>query len=110
MVEPTRVLVRHIGAVAWLVTASGRNAGHDKRLSRLTTIGRDSSNDLVLNDSSASSSHAKIRLERGRFVLYDLGSTNGTTVNGERTQKQMLADGDVIVFSRAVYIFKEIRQ
>lgn len=111
MVETTRVLVRHIGPVAWLVAASGRRAGRDTRLSRLTAIGRDGiRNDIVLEDSSISSTHAKIRLERGRFILYDLASTNGTTVNGKRTQKQMLADGDVIVFGKVVFIFKEVRR
>ena len=88
MVEPTRVIVKNIGPVGWLVAANGPRAGRDARLGRTTAIGRDGlQNDLVLDESSVSATHAKIRLERSRFVLYDLGSTNGTTVNGRRAQK-----------------------
>jgi pSer/pThr/pTyr-binding forkhead associated (FHA) protein len=43
-------------------------------------------------------------------VLYDLGSTNGTIVNGKRTQKQTLFDGDEIVIGRSVFVFKEVRK
>jgi pSer/pThr/pTyr-binding forkhead associated (FHA) protein len=111
MVEPTRIISRSIGPVGWLVAANGRRAGRDTRLSRTTTIGRDGlRNDLVLDDSSVSAEHAKIKLERGRFVLYDLGSTNGTLLNTRRVQKQTLADGDEIVIGHARLIFKEVRQ
>lgn len=111
MVEPTRIIAKSIGAVGWLVAANGRRAGRDTRLGRSTAIGRDGlRNDLVLDDSSVSAEHAKIRLERGRFVLYDLASTNGTLLNGKRIQKQTLADGDEIAIGSSRLIFKEVRQ
>lgn len=111
MVEPTRVITRRFGPVAWLVAATGRRAGRDMRLDRLTTLGRDGlRNDVVLDDSAVSTTHAKIRLERGRFVLYDLGSTNGTLVNRRRVQKQTLMDGDEIGMGRTIFIFKEVRR
>ncbi|MDE3089109.1 MAG: FHA domain-containing protein [Chloroflexota bacterium] len=111
MVEPTRVLTRTFGAVAWLVAASGRRAGRDTRLGRSTSIGRDGlRNDIVLDDSAVSATHAKIRLERGRFVLYDLGSTNGTLVNRRRVQKHTLVDGDEILVGRSAFVFKEVRR
>jgi pSer/pThr/pTyr-binding forkhead associated (FHA) protein len=47
------------------------------------SIGRDGSNDLVLNDDGVSRSHALIRKQGGEFVLVDLGSSNGTFVNGQ---------------------------
>ncbi|MCB0314759.1 MAG: FHA domain-containing protein, partial [Calditrichaeota bacterium] len=41
---------------------------------------------------------AEIRLEEGRYVLYDLKSTNGTRVNGQRIEHHVLQDGDVVEF------------
>ena len=110
MVAPTRIIERRLGPVGWLVATNGRYAGRDSRLGRSTSIGRDGlRNDIVLDDSTVSASHTKIRLERGRFVLYDLGSTNGTLINRRRVQKQTLMDGDEIVIGKTVFIFKEVR-
>ena len=47
------------------------------------TIGRESSNDLVIEDSYASRQHAMVRIESGKAQLYDLGSSGGTRVNGK---------------------------
>jgi pSer/pThr/pTyr-binding forkhead associated (FHA) protein len=111
MVEPTRSIAKKSGAVGWLVAANGRRAGRDTRLARSTAIGRDGlRNDLVLDDSTVSAEHARIRLENGRFVLYDLGSTNGTFLNGHRIQKQTLIDGDEIAIGRTRLVFKEVRK
>lgn len=110
MVEPTRVIGRSRGPVGWLVAVNGRHAGRDSRLGRSTRIGRDGRrNDIVLDDSSVSAEHVRIRIERGRFVLYDLASTNGTLVNGQRTPKQTLMDGDEIQIGRSLFVFKEVR-
>jgi ABC-type multidrug transport system ATPase subunit len=55
------------------------------------TIGRAAGNDLVLNDSLVSKRHARIeRYPDGRFVLTDLGSSNGTYVNGRRIRGSVL--------------------
>lgn len=111
MLEPTRVISASPRAVAWLVVVRGRNVGRDMRLGRVTTIGREGlQNTIVLDDSAVSAFHVKIRLERGRFVLYDLGSTNGTTINGRRVQKQTLMDGDEVVVGRTTFVFKEVRR
>lgn len=58
------------------------------------TIGREAGADLVLADGKASRRHAALRvLKDGRATLYDLGSSNGTLVNGQRIQSALL-DGD----------------
>ncbi len=59
-------------------------------------IGRDPDNEIVLRDPRVSRHHARIIFERGFFVLYDLASANGTTVNGKRISIAPLVDGAVI--------------
>ena len=62
----------------------------------LITIGRLSECEVVLNDSGASRRHAQIRTTGGVSTLTDLGSTNGTKVNGREVQSAALEDGDTI--------------
>lgn len=60
------------------------------------TIGRLSECDVVLADDSVSRRHAEVRRRDTAIVVVDLGSTNGTRVNGERVQERQLHDGDQI--------------
>ena len=61
------------------------------------TIGRTPDNELVLADSGLSRQHARIVFGQGAYWLEDLGSTNGTLVNGTRlTTAHPLRTGDVI--------------
>lgn len=66
----------------------------------ITTVGRSSDNSVAFpEDSNISRYHAEIEWRDGDFYLIDLGSSNGTTVNGERvTSEKYLSDGDEIVF------------
>jgi predicted component of type VI protein secretion system len=61
-----------------------------------TTIGRRSHNDVVIDNLAVSGEHAVMVRSGDDFVLEDLGSTNGTTVNGQPIKKQLLHGGDVI--------------
>jgi len=62
-----------------------------------TTIGRWEGNDVVLPDREVSRKHAQIRHDGGQYVLVDLGSKNGTLVNGVRSGRAtVLRDGDEI--------------
>src|SRR5213595_3769739 len=64
------------------------------------TLGRALDADIRINDSRASRLHARITTERDettgepRYLLTDLGSTNGTILNGERVDRAVLEDGD----------------
>ncbi|MCS7284061.1 MAG: DUF3662 domain-containing protein [Anaerolineae bacterium] len=68
-------------------------------------IGRALDNDIILEDPRVSRHHAQLRRRFGRYVLYDLGSSGGTTVNGFPVQECVLRPGDVISFAglEAVY-------
>ena len=59
-------------------------------------IGRSNAAELRLDDVDTSRRHAEIVCRGGRFVLQDLGSTNGTFVNGERIEQRELRPGDRI--------------
>jgi pSer/pThr/pTyr-binding forkhead associated (FHA) protein len=66
-------------------------------------VGRSTSNNLVLEESGAVSKvHARIERSPAQLVLRDLGSSNGTFVNGARTMTALLRDGDVISFASVV--------
>lgn len=62
------------------------------------TIGRHPDSNLVLADPNVSRHHAEIRPQGDRYVVVDLGSTNGTRVNGVRVDSQVLNDGDELTF------------
>ena len=74
----------------------------------LITLGRRAGNSLVLADPYLSGKHAEIRAEGGAVTLTDLGSTNGTFVNGQRlaaNEKQALEEGDEIQLGQTRYLF-----
>jgi hypothetical protein len=62
------------------------------------TIGRHPESNMVLADPNVSRNHAEIRPQGDLYQVVDLGSTNGTRVNGVRVDKQTLQDGDEITF------------
>lgn len=69
------------------------------------TIGRAPDNDIVLDDRRVSRRHAEVRLRLGRHALYDLGSTNGTVVNGKRVTEVALSEGDRITLGAATLVY-----
>ena len=64
----------------------------------IITVGRHPDSNLVLADPNVSRHHAEIRPKGDRFAVVDLGSTNGTRVNGVRVDSQILNEGDEIAF------------
>lgn len=68
-------------------------------------IGRRSDNQLVINDARVSRVHAQLRAVRGHFVIFDLDSTGGTFVNGEKIHQSTLYPGDVVSLSGVPLVF-----
>lgn len=81
-----------------LVTIIGNDAGIEYGLDKpAITLGRDSDVDIIIRDLQASRRHAEIRQKGGQLFITDLGSTNGTFVNGVQIQgTQALHVGDEI--------------
>ena len=76
------------------------------RLAAATTLGRLPTSDIVLSDPGASRRHATIVRRDDGYVLTDLGSTNGTLVNGEPAVERLLVDGDRITIGTTVLEFR----
>lgn len=97
--------------VAFLVDFS--RDGHATRLGPDNRIGRDTG-EIPIGDAAASREHARVKLESGAFVLYDLGSTNGTYLvrNGRRRKLQAparLQDLDTIEVGAVKLVFIDVR-
>ncbi len=82
---------------ALLVAVRGPNRGARFLLDRdLTTVGRHPESDIFLDDITVSRRHAEFRREGGALAVHDVGSLNGTYVNGERAEQRRLATGDEV--------------
>ena len=97
---------------AELFVRGGWNDGTPIALTKeMTTIGRSASNDIEVDAEGISRQHASIRRDTDGFFVSDLGSTNGTFVNGEQvgSEPRRLSDGDRIELGGMEYhwVFKE---
>ena len=72
------------------------------RMEREIIIGRSSDLDMVLVEDMVSRKHAKISTQAGQIVIQDLGSTNGTFVNGEKIEEARLKEGDRILIGTSI--------
>ncbi len=71
-------------------------------------IGRDSSSGVAINDAEVSRKHARLTFQGGKYVLEDLGSTNGTFVNGQRLGSAVvLKSGDVVSLGEQIVLMYE---
>ncbi|MCL4499781.1 MAG: FHA domain-containing protein [Chloroflexi bacterium] len=105
--QPGAQLLGHPESGAQLTAISGSCAGQVFLLKPGEThIGRDDSKDIGLSmDSTVSRNHARIAQEVTCFVLYDLGSTNGSYVNGVKVGRKELTNGDVVQIGNSKFRF-----
>ena len=72
-------------------------------------IGRDSSNSVAINDAEISRKHSRLSFQGGKYVLEDLGSTNGTFVNGQRLAGPVvLKPGDVVSLGEQIVLMYDV--
>ena len=90
-------------------TSDGAHGGQARTFpltSPLTILGRGTDCDLRLVDQGVSRHHAEIRVEDGDVVLVDLGSTNGTFVEGQPIRRISLTDGTRVTLGRTTLVFR----
>jgi hypothetical protein len=73
----------------------------------IVSLGRRFDNHIIVDDPRVSRAHAQLRLRFGHYVVYDLGSTGGTFVNGQRVDECVLRPGDVISLGGVTLIYGE---
>ena len=101
---PTQPVLRATpggGPQAELTIESGPDAGHTYRATESALrMGRSPDNDLLLRDPATSGHHARVERRGEQFWIVDLGSTNGTLVNGEPIQEKELKHDDRITIGQ----------
>jgi hypothetical protein len=79
-----------------LVATEGQDAVQFDLGGPLITIGRASDNDVIVDDPMVSRHHCQLKLQHGAYGFVDLGSRNGSMVNGQPVQEVALGPGDII--------------
>ena len=93
--DPNRSMLVH--RVALLLVQKGHDKGKRFPLAgKSVSVGSGPENAIRLADGAVSGRHAGLSIERGRVEIVDLGSRNGVLVNGRRTPRRVLEDGDVV--------------
>jgi signal transduction histidine kinase/pSer/pThr/pTyr-binding forkhead associated (FHA) protein len=95
------------GSVSRLILIKGADEGRQFELTQAVhSVGRDSSSSIRLHDTEVSRRHAEFRLVNGAFCLVDVGSANGTFVNGQRIQDaRFLEPGDRIQIGQTILVY-----
>jgi hypothetical protein len=111
-VVKTETMSPDVTLSGWLVSFDRRREGEDfKIFSKENIIGASPACDVQIDYDTVSSKHAAITYRDGNFYLRDLGSTNGTLLNGIRINQEMLLnDGDTITFGTFNTIFVRIKR
>jgi len=80
---------------------------HVNLLQPVVSIGRALDNTIIIEDPRVSRHHAQLRQRYGRYVLYDVGSSSGTKINGYPVEECVLHSGDVISLADVQIIYGE---
>jgi hypothetical protein len=98
---PGAEVIPGAGVQAELTIESGPDAGHSHRAAdHALRLGRSPDNDVILRDPATSGHHARLERRGDQFWIVDLGSTNGTLVNGESIQEKQLNHGDRVTIGQ----------
>jgi len=90
----------------WIVIRRGPKLNQMFRLEKdVVTLGRDVANDIAINDPEVSRYHLRLLKRGDAYALEDLGSTNGTQINGVQVSEvKSLNDGDTIMLGDAIVL------
>lgn len=105
----TEVIEPEAAALAWLVICEGKPVGEAFRLRQTTTIGRDPNCDIRVDDTAVSGKHVEVKIEDGRFFVYDCSSTNGVLVytpesdHWEKVKSHEIKDGTRFKLGRTLF-------
>jgi hypothetical protein len=103
----TRMIERTPKHLGMLVSKSQPDERYD--LKGTVNIGRSQDNQIILKDVTVSRHHAWIKAEGEAFLVFDVGSANGTFVNGERVEApRELQSGDTVRFGDAEFVFTKL--
>ena len=92
--------------ITHVLVVDGPGTRHELSTGR-NVIGRGTDADIRLPDTGVSRKHVDVVLDGGTAIAEDLGSTNGTLVNGRRITRQPLSDGDVIRIGHSVLVYRQ---
>lgn len=96
------------GVQTFVLRAKGAKKSHEIKFNRrqnVITIGRDKSNDVVIEDSRVSRSHARVEYNNTQCEYIDLGSSCGSKLNGRPVLRARLKPGDIVEIGLSVLIF-----
>lgn len=91
-----------------LVITKGSGIGRDHAVTTECVVGRGADVDFVLEDGNTSRRHCRVLLDGTGYAMEDLGSRNGTFVNGTRIQRHALTDGDVVRIGGTEFVFRQM--
>ncbi|MBL4682002.1 MAG: FHA domain-containing protein [Pseudomonadales bacterium] len=89
-----------------LIANSGPEKGQQIPINERTEIGRALECDISILEPALSRKHAEIEPKDGKLIIRDLGSANGTFVNGEKIDEMILKNKDVLQFNKISFIVK----
>jgi hypothetical protein len=92
--------------ITHVLVVDGPGTRHELSTGR-NVIGRGTEADIRLPDTGVSRKHVDVVLDGSTAIVEDLGSTNGTLVNGRRISRQPLVDGDVIRIGHSVLVYRQ---
>ncbi|NUN49936.1 MAG: FHA domain-containing protein, partial [Candidatus Brocadiae bacterium] len=92
--------------MAFMIVESGDLNGRKIDLIGSLVIGRQAREGLTIKDAKASREHTRFELTSGGWVVMDLGSTNGTLLNGRKITREFLNTGDRVTVGQTVFRFE----
>lgn len=101
--------IEEVRKKAWIVHLKGRNEGREFTIFKPETVaGRDELVDIpIFGDPDVEPKHFVIKADQQRHIIFDMNTTAGTAVNGQKVQKQVLRDGDIIQVGMTRLLFRD---